>query len=64
MSNSCTLPVLPINLADEPAVKPEPVIVNVIFVPELSLAFVGDTLDTVGPACFRLLLNIFLSEDA
>ena len=63
VSNSCTLPVLPINLADEPAVKPVPVIVKLIVGPSTSLAFVGETAVTVGPCCFKLLLNIFLRED-
>ena len=59
--NSTTWPPLPINLAVVPAVKPEPVIVNDL-VASLSFAFVGDTLDTVWPECFILLLNIFFKE--
>ena len=63
VSNSCTLPVLPINLAVDPAVKPVPVIVNVAVATDFSFTVVGDTLETTGPACFRLLLNNFLRED-
>ena len=64
VSNSCTFPVLPINLAVEPAVNPDPVIVSVAVAPSFSLTFVGETLETVGPDCFKLLLNTFLREPA
>ena len=58
MSNSCTLPLLPINLNQMNLIKPEPAIVKVIFVPELSFILEA-TLEIVGPDCFKLLLNTF-----
>jgi len=59
VSNSVIFPFESINLAFEPTVKPVPVIVKVA-VASASVAFVGDIDEIVGPACFRLLLNIFL----